>query len=179
MSRQCWQLRDGMERLMKKVLPLCLLLAACQTDQPTVESINAAQAAREAKCEHQGVKRGTSAFYSCTANYEQIDKMQATNQANQATQTGMIGAGGALIGLSLLGAFSDERLKRNIVPIGVENGYKVYRFKYLWSDAEYVGVMAQEVQRISPEAVTADNDGLLHVDYYKIGVRFRPFDGAL
>lgn len=156
----------------KKILPLCLLLAACQTDQPTVESINAAQAARDGKCEQQGYRRGSKDFYTCL---QLAANQEATNSAQSAMAT-QAGIGGALLGLSLLSAFSDERVKRDIVPLGMENGYKVYRFKYLWSDAEYVGVIAQEVQRISPQAVTADNDGLLHVDYQKIGVRFRRLD---
>jgi hypothetical protein len=30
---------------------------------------------------------------------------------------------------------SDERVKRDIVPMGEQNGHKLYRFKYyVWSD---------------------------------------------
>ena len=154
---------------MKKILPLCLLLAACQTDQPTVESINATQAAREARCEQQGYKRGTKDFYTCL----HLAASQAANEPLKDQMNTQAALGGALVGLSLLSAFSDERLKRDIVPIGEENGFNIYRFRYVWSDDEYIGVMAQEVQRIRPDAVVVGSDGLLRVNYHKIGIALR------
>src|SRR5436309_3280721 len=49
---------------------------------------------------------------------------------------------------------SDIRLKREIDRIGLlGNGVGLYRFKYLWSEQQYVGVIAQEVARVAPEAV--------------------------
>jgi hypothetical protein len=154
---------------MKKILPICLLLAACQTDQPTVESVNAAAAAREGRCEQQGYKRGSKDFQTCVQLAMNRDAAAPT-QDMLATQTAL---GGALVGLSLLSAFSDERLKRDIVPVGEENGFHIYRFRYVWSDEEYIGVMAQEVQRIRPDAVVVDSEGLLRVNYHKIGVALR------
>jgi hypothetical protein len=45
----------------------------------------------------------------------------------------------------------------------------IYRFKYLWSDVTYVGVMAQEVALIHPEAVARDAlSGYLAVDYSRL-----------
>lgn len=154
---------------MKRILPVLLLLTACQTDQPTVESINAQIAAREGKCEAQGYKRGTKDFYTCNA----IAQQQAQVDAARGAQTAAVGAGAALTGISLLAAFSDERLKRDIVPAGEENGFHLYRFKYVWSDQEYVGVLAQEVRETRPDAVLTDASGYLKVDYRKIGVSLR------
>src|SRR5258708_37967197 len=38
---------------------------------------------------------------------------------------------------------SDRRLKRNIVPLArLESGLGLYRYRYVWSDQVYVGVMA-------------------------------------
>jgi hypothetical protein len=66
---------------------------------------------------------------------------------------------------------SDMRLKRDIVQIGrLSNGIGVYRYKYKWSGQLYVGVLAQEVQRVMPEAVAAGPDGYLRVDYAKLGM---------
>ena len=49
---------------------------------------------------------------------------------------------------------SDIRLKHDIVKLGaLGNGIGLYRFRYTWSDQAYVGVMAQEVQAVMPEAV--------------------------
>ena len=49
--------------------------------------------------------------------------------------------------------FSDERLKRDIVPLGIENGFNTYGFRYLWGTQRYKGVMAQEVMKTNPQAV--------------------------
>ena len=57
------------------------------------------------------------------------------------------------------------------------NGLELYRFRYKGSDHTlYVGVMAQEVQKIEPSAVSRDRDGYLLVDYDRIGVRFMTWD---
>jgi hypothetical protein len=71
---------------------------------------------------------------------------------------------------------SDRRLKRDVTRIAQHPaGFGVYRFKYLWSDAEFVGVMAEEVADIMPEAVTRGADGFLRVDYSAIGMRMEPY----
>lgn len=68
--------------------------------------------------------------------------------------------------------FSDIRLKRDISQVGrLANGLKLYRFHYLWSDTEYVGVMAQEVRLLMPDAVVHGADGYLRVDYDRLGTR--------
>jgi hypothetical protein len=67
---------------------------------------------------------------------------------------------------------SDIRLKRDIHPIGrAESGLTLYRFRYLWSDVEMVGVMAQEVLKLAPEAVSVAADGYYRVDYARLGLR--------
>ncbi len=69
--------------------------------------------------------------------------------------------------------FSDQRLKRDVARIGVlDNGLGLYRFRYLWSDTVYVGVMAQEVALIRPDAIAHDAlDDYLRVDYGRLGLR--------
>lgn len=69
---------------------------------------------------------------------------------------------------------SDIRLKRDIALVGrLDNGLGLYRYRYLWSDAEYVGLMAQEVALIQPKAVLHGFDGYLRVNYEMLGVPFR------
>ncbi|HVK90146.1 MAG TPA: tail fiber domain-containing protein, partial [Mycoplana sp.] len=51
-----------------------------------------------------------------------------------------------------------------------------YRFAYRGNDRRYVGVMAQEVREVAPEAVTRGADGFLRVYYERIGVRFQTYD---
>jgi hypothetical protein len=68
--------------------------------------------------------------------------------------------------------WSDLRLKRNVVWIAhLDNGLDLYRFSYNWSDEVYVGVMAQDVMRVVPEAVVRGNDGFLQVNYARLGLR--------
>jgi hypothetical protein len=76
--------------------------------------------------------------------------------------------------------FSDIRLKRDIVRVGtLQNGLPLYRYRYLWSDEMYVGVMAQKVAKVFPEAVIKGADGWLRVDYSKLGIRMRSLEESL
>ncbi|MGX9426373.1 MULTISPECIES: DUF3300 domain-containing protein [Bradyrhizobium] len=74
------------------------------------------------------------------------------------------------------GRRSDIALKHDVVLLGhLANGLGYYRFSYLGSNKSYVGVMAQEVQGIMPEAVTRGSDGYLRVYYDKLGLKFRTY----
>ena len=74
------------------------------------------------------------------------------------------------------GRGSDIRLKRDIAQVGEHNGINLYRFRYLWSDTTYVGVMAQEVAAVKPEAVLRGADGYLRVHYERLGLRLQTLD---
>jgi Chaperone of endosialidase len=79
---------------------------------------------------------------------------QAAAQTNQSTS----------------GTFSDGRLKAVIARLGTHPaGFGIYRFRYLWGENEHVGVIAQEVREVMPEAVVCGEDGFLRVDYRAIG----------
>lgn len=68
-------------------------------------------------------------------------------------------------------AVSDQRLKRDIVPVGTaENGLTIYQYRYVGLSTTYQGVMAQEVLAHSPEAVITLPFGYLGVDYAKLGI---------
>jgi hypothetical protein len=65
-------------------------------------------------------------------------------------------------------------LKHDVALIGrLDNGLGFYRFAYNGSDKAYVGVIAQEVQMVMPEAVVRGRDGYLRVYYGKLGVKFQ------
>ena len=69
------------------------------------------------------------------------------------------------------------RLKHDIRIIGrLDNGIGLYRFIYNGGDKVYVGVLAQEVQAVMPEAVMRGRDGYLRVFYEKLGLRFENYD---
>lgn len=68
---------------------------------------------------------------------------------------------------------SDIRLKRDIVLVGRRgDGLGLYSYRYLWSDTVYVGVMAQEVALVHPDAIVRSVlDDYLRVDYGRLGSR--------
>jgi Protein of unknown function (DUF3300) len=71
---------------------------------------------------------------------------------------------------------SDLALKHDVVLLGhLDNGLGYYRFSYLGSDKAYVGVIAQEVQTVRPDAVTRGSDGYLRVYYERLGIKFRRY----
>ncbi|HEY7248395.1 MAG TPA: tail fiber domain-containing protein [Xanthobacteraceae bacterium] len=79
---------------------------------------------------------------------------------------------GPISGSCELAVPSDRFLKRDIALIDrLANGIGIYRYRYLWSDTVYVGVMAQEVAAINPRAVTRAADGFLRVNYAALGLR--------
>ena len=68
---------------------------------------------------------------------------------------------------SIIGALgmSDVRVKRNIVPEGTSwKGLDVYTYNYLGQSTRRRGVMAQDVEKIYPDAVS-ELGGVKHVDY--------------
>lgn len=75
------------------------------------------------------------------------------------------------------GMFSDPRAKENIVQVGSHAaGFGLYLFDYkpefkaVAGEGRHFGVMADEVAKIVPEAVMADENGYLRVDYAKLGI---------
>jgi hypothetical protein len=72
---------------------------------------------------------------------------------------------------------SDARLKHDIQALErLPNGLTLYRFRYNSGGPAMVGVMAQEVLRVMPEAVAIGADGYYRVDYARLGIRCVPFD---
>jgi hypothetical protein len=75
---------------------------------------------------------------------------------------------GAGLGLSALGmfGFSDRRLKEDITPVGALNdGQTVYSYRYKGDPRTQIGLLAQEVERVHPDAVARHPSGLRMVDY--------------
>jgi Protein of unknown function (DUF3300)/Chaperone of endosialidase len=88
---------------------------------------------------------------------------------------GFRGGGGGFRGGG--GRRSDIRLKHDIALLGrLDSGLGFYRFSYNGSSRAYVGVMAQEVQKVMPEAVVRGRDGYLRVYYDRLGVTFESYD---
>jgi hypothetical protein len=67
-------------------------------------------------------------------------------------------------------------LKHDVALLGhLDNGLGFYRFSYLGSSKAYVGVMAQEVRAVMPDAVMRGRDGYLMVDYDRLGLTFQTY----
>lgn len=66
-------------------------------------------------------------------------------------------------------AMSDRRSKKDIHEVGLlPNGLKLYQFRYLDNSGPHIGVMADEVAEVLPEALGPITDGYMTVDYGKI-----------
>lgn len=69
------------------------------------------------------------------------------------------------LGVAAASAFSDERVKEGVEPIGKSfDGQTLYRFRYKGSPQTHVGFLAQEVEGKHPEAV-GSYGGVKTVDY--------------
>lgn len=88
-------------------------------------------------------------------NYN-ADVAQTNAQRNAAISAAMMYAMGA----------SDIRLKHNINEIGIHKvGVPVYEFSYNGSDDRFIGVMAQDLLPVMPEAVRTMGNGYYAVNY--------------
>lgn len=101
----------------------------------------------------------------------QLGQYNANQASRNNTQSALFGLGGQIAGSFLsnpswLAALSDIRAKENIVKIGeTPGGINVYEFNYIGQDKVETGVMAQEVEKVIPEAVITGDDGLKRVIY--------------
>jgi nitrogen fixation/metabolism regulation signal transduction histidine kinase len=93
------------------------------------------------------------------------EQMQAQADAGTGSFLGSIFNGAAMVGAAAI--MSDERMKTNVIRTGVEvvPGVPVAFFQWKNGDKKWhAGVIAQDVQKVMPEAVIERN-GLLMVDY--------------
>jgi hypothetical protein len=77
--------------------------------------------------------------------------------------------GFGLISPNFTPPISDRRLKRNIELVETRNGIKIYSFQYLWSDEQFVGVMAQDLLGTEHESAVVERNGYYTVDYSQLG----------
>ena len=114
-------------------------------------------------------------------NYaNQMSGYNAQVGSNNAMTGGLFSLGGAALmspagTFSGLAALSDRRAKDNIVRIGERpDGIGIYSFTYKpefhgeYGDGMYIGVMADEVEKVMPEAVLTHSSGIKMVDYGRL-----------
>ena len=111
-------------------------------------------------------------------NYQQMAPYQALANymgtvsgdyggSSRMTQPGPSGLSqlGQIAGIASM--FSDERLKENVNKVGSFKGLDLYEFNYIWSPVKVIGFIAQEVEKVLPEAVI-EVLGYKAVNYGKI-----------
>jgi hypothetical protein len=99
----------------------------------------------------------------------QLGNFNAQQASQQGLNSGLMGLGGTLGAAAIM---SDIRTKENIKAIGyLPNGLPVYEYEYKpeWKNeaghGKFIGVMAQEVEMVQPEAVITRQDGYKMVNY--------------
>jgi len=99
----------------------------------------------------------------------QMGNFNAQQAAQQGLNSGLMGLGGTLGAAAIM---SDIRTKEHIKAIGwLPNGLPIYEYEYKpeWKDeaghGKFIGVMAQEVEMVKPEAVFTRLDGYKMVNY--------------
>lgn len=130
------------------------LLTGQQVSMPSMPQFNAS-----------GATQPTQYMQAAGAqNQSNLDAFNAQNMNANSFTNGLFSLGGSL-GTAGMFAFSDSRLKRIIKRIGEVKGIPLYVYKYLGSNTEHVGVIAQEAQKIRPEMVKRHRNGYLMVNY--------------
>jgi len=96
-------------------------------------------------------------------NYQnQLGAYNTQMQQSQGILGGLFGLGGKLISLS------DKRAKKDIKRVGTLKGHKLYEYSYKGDNKKQIGVMAQDVKKKRPDAVSMRHDGMMQVDYGKL-----------
>lgn len=104
------------------------------------------------------------------SNYNaRLNAWNANEQAAAAQSAGMGTAAGMIASAAIMA--SDRRAKENIEPVGTSPaGYPIYEFNYIGNPVRFRGVIAQDIQKLKPDAVV-EEDGKLLVDYAKLDVQ--------
>ena len=118
---------------------------------------------------------GTGMFNSALAPEELLQRQMQTFGALAPTETTQkANKAGGLLG-KIGGLFSDERLKDNIKYEGkTKSGINLYSWtwnsiaKAMSIDSPEFGVIAQEVMKVIPSAVSMDKSGFYKVDYSEV-----------
>lgn len=93
----------------------------------------------------------------------QLAQFNAQNQASRSQQE-MFGAALQAAGTVGAGFASDKRIKDRIIYKGERNELPLYEFSYTGEDERHLGHMAQDVEKVHPEAV-GEIEGVKYINY--------------
>lgn len=146
------QIAEEMQRRGFSLNEINAILTGQQVGMPSMPGFNTAQRS-------EGLQALTAADMQ---GQHDLDVFNAQQQATQGLLSGV--AGGAMM-------FSDRRLKKNVSLVATRaDGLNIYHFHYIWEPTErprHVGFMADEVERIYPDAVIKIHD-YKAVDYTRV-----------
>ena len=154
------QTAEALQKRSQSLNDMNAMVSGQQVAMPTMPTFN--QATQYGGTDYMGAMKAQTGFAQDQANAQ-----NAQTANNQSGAMGLLGTG--LQAASMFG-FSDRRLKKNIRKIGTMHKGKVnvYEFEYRGSDKREIGVMAQEVKKIYPDAVKRHESGYLMVNYSKL-----------
>lgn len=145
----------------------------------TVNRTMAQQGAQQQALMQQLINAGQNqyqGFVNAPQNALNLPLMAVGATPNVGTQTTTQSGGGSGLmdalgfGASLLPFLSDARAKEDIRRVGqTDDGLPIYVYRYKGGDTFHMGVMAQEVEAVRPDAVVTREDGLKAVRYDMIG----------
>ena len=101
----------------------------------------------------------------------QLDQgqQQVDNQANQSLAEIGSNMGAGTAGLAWW--LSDINAKENVEWVSIsDEGLPIVEFNYIGDDQRWRGVIAQDVEKLIPDAVM-EQDGIKYVDYSKLSVK--------
>lgn len=114
---------------------------------------------------------------SNVANTDYAGMVNAKHQSDMAAWQAQVNSSNAMMGglFGLAGTgltagikYSDPRVKRDAQRVGeLDNGLPVYRYRYQDGGPPEIGLMADDVAKVKPDAVTTDALGIMGVDYVK------------
>lgn len=111
----------------------------------------------------QATTQGPDMLGAAQAQYgAQMGQYNAGQAANSNMMNGLFSLGSAYL-------MSDRRLKADIKLVGkLDNGLNVYQYRYKAGGPTQLGLMADEVEKVSPDAVATHESGYKMVDYSKV-----------
>ena len=165
---------------------LCLPVAVSAVALIAVFSINDAKASNLLQC--QGADK--KSVITCCTNYIKVFKPRWFIEAGGSCSK-VVSCGGSLKAIrrcrvefptatggsrqpAKVIQLSDMRLKKDIIRVGTTRyQLPLYDFSYINQPGRFEGVMAQDVLKVMPEAVTIAADGFYRVNYTMLGIEMK------
>lgn len=150
------QIAEAQQRQLQPLNNINALMTGQQVGMPSMPSFNTAGAAQPVN--YLGAAQMQGQY--------NLAQQQMDNASANSLMGGAFSLGGKLGSAALL---SDRRAKRDIKKIGKLGKFNLYSYRYIGSQMRHVGVMADEVKKVIPEAVTRHRSGFDMVNYSMLG----------